>query len=189
MSSVGWIENPLHLPYSADNGDIRIGRHAIAIDERRAFFRTNLWRPRPGGGPKDLKQVWFAGVHCDVGGGYPESESGLSKIALEWMLREAKQAGLLTVADREQSILGYAGGKKYVRPDPRAQMHESLKGFWNLAEFVPKKHYNWDSGKEERRMNLFRRRTIPQGAMIHASAYERGQQYTTQLPANAIVVT
>lgn len=189
VSSVGWIENPLHLPYSADNGDIRIGRHAIAIDERRAFFRTNLWRPRPGGGPKDLKQVWFAGVHCDVGGGYPESESGLSKIALEWMLREARQAGLLTVADREQSILGYAGGKKYVRPDPRAQMHESLKGFWNLAEFVPKKHYNWDSGKEERRMNLFRRRTIPQGAMIHASAYERGQQYTTQLPASAIVVT
>jgi hypothetical protein len=33
VSSVGWIENPLWLPYSADNGDIQIGRHAIAIDE------------------------------------------------------------------------------------------------------------------------------------------------------------
>jgi uncharacterized protein (DUF2235 family) len=73
VSSVGWIENPLSLPYSADNGDIAIGRHAVAIDERRAFFRTNLWRPRPDGGPKDLKQVWFPGVHCDVGGGYPET--------------------------------------------------------------------------------------------------------------------
>lgn len=67
--------------------DIQIGRHAVSIDERRAFFRTNLWfRREGGGGPLDLKQVWFPGVHCDVGGGYPEEESGLSKIAREWML-------------------------------------------------------------------------------------------------------
>ena len=45
VSSVGWIENPLKLPYIADNPDIEIGRHAIAIDERRAFFRNHLWRP------------------------------------------------------------------------------------------------------------------------------------------------
>ena len=44
VSSVGWIENPLKLPYIANNPDIEIGRHAIAIDERRAFFRTHLWR-------------------------------------------------------------------------------------------------------------------------------------------------
>jgi hypothetical protein len=41
-------------------------------------------------GPKDLKQVWFPGVRCDVGGGYLEAESGLSKVALEWMLDEAQ---------------------------------------------------------------------------------------------------
>jgi uncharacterized protein (DUF2235 family) len=58
VSSVGWIENPVRLPFTGDNPDIQIGRHAVAIDERRAFFRTNLWRPRlPDGGPKDLKQV------------------------------------------------------------------------------------------------------------------------------------
>ena len=85
VSSVGWIGNRLsRLPYTADNPDIEIGRHAIALDERRAFFRTNLWRPKkapPKSGPQDLKQVWFAGVHSDIGGGYPESESGLAKIA------------------------------------------------------------------------------------------------------------
>src|SRR5262249_39926876 len=89
VSSVGWVANPLKLPYIASNPDIQIGRHAIAIDERRAFFRTHLWRPAADaakGGPKDLKQVWFPGVHCDVGGGYAEVESGLSKIALQWML-------------------------------------------------------------------------------------------------------
>jgi len=86
VSSIGWIENPLNLPYIADNPDIRIGRHAVSIDERRAFFRNHLWRrpenPDTDCGPKDVKQVWFPGVHCDVGGGYPEKESGLSKIAL-----------------------------------------------------------------------------------------------------------
>ena len=43
VSSVGWVENPLKLPFSADNPDINIGRHAIAIDERRASFRSNRW--------------------------------------------------------------------------------------------------------------------------------------------------
>src|SRR4051794_18925825 len=58
VSSVGWIENQLRLPFTASNPDIAIGRHAIAIDERRAFFRSNLWRPsvKPEeSGPKDLK--------------------------------------------------------------------------------------------------------------------------------------
>ena len=76
VASVGWVENPLKLPYIAQNPDIKFGRHALAMDERRAFFRTNLWKPRnagPSGGPEDLKEVWFAGVHCDVGGGYKES--------------------------------------------------------------------------------------------------------------------
>jgi uncharacterized protein (DUF2235 family) len=69
VSSVGWFENPLRLPYTADNSSIAIGRHAIAIDERRAFFRANMWHPTPDGGPADVKQVWFPGVHADVGGG------------------------------------------------------------------------------------------------------------------------
>ena len=91
----------MRLPYTDNRPNVAIGRHAIAIDERRAFFRTNLWHPTPPeGGPKDVKQVWFPGVHCDVGGGYPERESGLSKIALQWMLKEATDAGLLVDPSR-----------------------------------------------------------------------------------------
>jgi uncharacterized protein (DUF2235 family) len=45
VSSVGWIENPLYLPYSADNPDIQIGRHAISIDERRQSLAPHSeWR-------------------------------------------------------------------------------------------------------------------------------------------------
>jgi uncharacterized protein (DUF2235 family) len=193
VSSVGWVENPLKIPFTATNPDIQIGRHAISIDERRAFFRTNLWRPSSTealAGPKDLKQVWFPGVHCDVGGGYPESESGLSKIALEWMLREARAAGLL-VSDAEQAkILGETGGAGYVPPNPAAPRHESLKNAWRIAEFIPKRHYNWKTGRSERRMNLFRRRTIPAGALIHDSAFQRGDVYIgkLQLPTEYVRV-
>ena len=91
------MENPLKLPYISNNPSIEIGRHAVSIDEHRAFFRSHLWlrpeNPARPFGPKDLQQVWFPGVHCDVGGGYPEKECGLSKIALEWMLDEAAAKG------------------------------------------------------------------------------------------------
>lgn len=190
VSSVGWIENPLRLPYTADNPDIHHGRHAIAIDERRAFFRTNLWRPAhrpPESGPRDLKQVWFPGVHSDVGGGYPESESGLSKIAFKWMLDEAIAAGLNVVTERMDRVLG-ATGASYVKPDPTAAMHTSLTWRWWPAEFLPKKHFDWRRKEERRRMNLGRRRTIPPGSLIHRSAYQRGPGYTKLLPTDGEIV-
>lgn len=188
VSSVGWIENPTRLPYTASNPDIEIGRHAVAIDERRAFFRTNLWHSTAESGPQDLKQVWFPGVHCDVGGGYPEAESGLSKIALEWMIREAASAGLMVDEIAVDLVLG-ASGNGYVQPDARALMHDSLTPRWWPAEFVPKRHYNWAKHKEEHRMNLFRSRTIPPRALVHESAFQRGDAYANRLPADAIRVS
>ena len=197
VSSVGWIENPLKVPYSANNPDIEVGRQAISIDEHRAFFRQNLWRrpapPDPPAppvpvGPKDLKQVWFPGVHCDIGGGYPEAESGLSKIALEWMLAEGHANHLVLNKDRTDLVLGKKG-EGYVTPNPTAEMHESLTPAWWPAEFVLKKHYDWATRETGRRINLFRRRTIPAGSSIHASAYQRGAEYKRRLPADAVEVT
>lgn len=126
-------------------------------------------------------------MHCDVGGGYPEAESGLSKLALDWMLREATAAGLLTDPARMDLVLGRAGGR-YAPPDANAMMHESLTGLWRVAEYVPKRHYNWAEQKEERRANRFRRRTIPEGSLIHESAYQRGADYVARLPASGIRV-
>jgi uncharacterized protein (DUF2235 family) len=196
VSSVGWVDHPLKVPYSANNPDIAIGRQAVSIDEHRAFFRQNLWRPpsasQPPGkpvslGPKDVQQVWFPGVHCDVGGGYPEAESGLSKIALEWMLAEAYAQHLMLDKARTDLVLGKQGGG-YIPPDPMAQIHTSLTVAWWPAEFIPKKHYNWQTGKTGRRMSLFRRRTIPPGSSIHESAYQRGPDYQRGLPPNAVQV-
>lgn len=119
VSSVGWIENPLKLPYVANNPDIQIGRHAVSIDEHRAFFRNHLWRrpddPSAPHGPVDVKQVWFPGDHCDVGGGYAEQESGLSKGALEWMFTEATAAGLLVDPTKQGGGARQPAGRKIHR--------------------------------------------------------------------------
>jgi len=189
VSSVGWIENPLKLPYVSDNPSIHVGRHAISIDERRAFFRNHLWRSSPHlttHGPRDVKQVWFPGVHCDVGGGYPEKESGLAKLALEWMMCEAMQAGLILDVPRAVQVLGYAGSP-LTPSNPRAARHESLTGAWYLAELLWKRHYNWARKRWGRRMNLGRRRTIPKDALVHESAYQRGAAYKKLLPPTATI--
>ena len=189
VSSVGWIENSLHLPYEANNPDIEIGRHAVSIDERRAFFRSHLWQPpkdpSAARGPRDVQQVWFPGVHCDVGGGYPEQTSGLSKYALEWMLEEAKMAGLIIDPSKQAEVLGLAGSGEYVSVESDAGRHESLKGAWHIGEFIPKRHWNWKAGKWEHRMNLYRRRTLPAGSLVHDAAYVQDAEYQKRIPADA----
>ena len=185
VSSVGWVENPLKLPFVSDNPSIHIGRHAIAIDERRAFFRTNLWRRSPSmkeHGPVNEEQVWFPGVHCDVGGGY--AETGLSDVALRWMVEEAEKAGLLCDRGRRDALLA-PGSPQPATPAP---MHESLKGFWHVAELVWKKHYDMAKGRWGRRMNLWRRRTWPRQPRVHVSAFQRGDDYRKRIPEDAICV-
>jgi uncharacterized protein (DUF2235 family) len=65
------------------------GRHALAIDETRKDFEPTLWKDR-----ENVVQVWFSGVHADVGGGY--QRCGLSDIALTWMVDQVNglNAGL-----------------------------------------------------------------------------------------------
>src|SRR5260370_938672 len=173
VSSVGWVWDPLHIPYTAKNPDLSIGRHAVSIDERRCFFRQNMWSaPLPG---QDLKQVWFAGVHSDVGGGYPEADAGLSKIALEWMLREAHAAGLAVKNAKVQEILGQPAGK-WVPPNAGAMLHNSMKdGGWFLLECLP--HIYKDMScvpyRTKVKLPLGRRRTIPKDAVIHDSVFQR----------------
>lgn len=143
----------LTLPFTRKNPSVEVFRHAMAIDERRRMFRLNRWiepqsfvrNPFDKKTPavqQDLKQVWFAGVHADVGGGYPEEESGLAKFPLDWMLREANVHGLaINSAMRNHLVLGRprAGAKTtFVKPDAKAEIHESLTWAWRPLEWVPK---------------------------------------------------
>lgn len=193
VSSVGWIQNPLHLPYEASNESIEIGRHAVSIDEHRAFFRSHLWK-RPvvqtkPWGPVNVKQVWFPGVHCDVGGGYPETESGLSKYALEWMIEEAKPAGLLVDPKVEDEVLGRTGDGKYCAATPDSKVHNSLQGLWHIAEFIPKRYWDQESEHWAYGINFYRRRALPPNSLVHDAAFLQGQPYVSRIPTDAIRVS
>ena len=72
--------------------------HALAIDDERQSFHPRLWHLRQGDEAR-IEQVWFAGAHSNVGGGYPKP--GLSLVALQWMMQHAEAAGLrLLPSDR-----------------------------------------------------------------------------------------
>lgn len=143
VSAFGTIWDLKSLPYTANCPSLVHIRHALALDERRTMFRANLFRPgqpspqQPVKYLKSIKQVWFAGVHSDVGGGYNEAESGLAKVSLAWMLREAKALGLRTNTAIESLLLGGDPKKYGPAPDPAGPIHESLNGFWNGVELLP----------------------------------------------------
>jgi uncharacterized protein (DUF2235 family) len=185
----------LKLPDVTNNPDIKWGRHAVALDERRAFFRNHLWGDDKALSTKEdgtqaprIKQVWFPGVHCDIGGGYTEETSGLSKTALKWMIDEAKDKGLLVDDQRVREVLGEGGNPKYTaRPDADAGMHESLAGAWHIAELIPKKHFDRKTRQTGRRMNLWRRRTPPDYSLLHPSAWQR-KGYEKWIPKTAVNV-
>lgn len=130
-------------------------------------------------GPADLLQVWFPGVRCAVGGGYPDADSGLSKLALQWMLDEAQAHGLIVDPERCRRILG--GELPYVRPDPKGMMQESLTWLWKPAEYVPKRHSDWRTRQVHWRANRARRRGVPEGAVMHWSVHERGAEHVATL--------
>jgi uncharacterized protein (DUF2235 family) len=190
VGSVGGpLANPVGMPHISYNPSIQTGRHAIAIDENRAFFAVQLWH-RPdiasGAAAPDIMQVWFPGVHSDVGGGYPETESAVSKYPFMWMVEEARGKGLLVDEDRFAKVLGMRGGG-YTPPDVNGCLHRSLMSYWKLAEFLPKRTSSAVTGPMWR-MNSFRKRVIPPYSLVNASAYQRLGNYAERLPPDALRV-
>jgi len=181
VSSYGWINSPIDLPFNGQNPIIRTGRHVISIHERRCCFQDNLWGPslpgrnnHPG---QDIRQVWFTGVHSDIGGSYAEIGSGLSKITFEWMLVEAVKKGLLVNGQRAQIVLGQlmppAFLPKYVPPAPDGTLHDSLSGAWWLLEYFPRKkdgRWSLPRGKWVRK--------IPENSLIHETVAIANQPVT-----------
>lgn len=185
VSSVGWAWNPKTLPFTANNPSVEVLRHAVALDERRAYFRTNLW----GSDPEmktEVLEVWFPGVHCDVGGGYKESEAGLSKIALRWMVDQAKAFGLVFNAKAEAANLPIQSTATSAAADPTAMKHESLHGWWWIAEFIPKRVGNRTDNFQTKRWIIpgGQPRYVPTNSNLHPSIEERINSVSTYKPTN-----
>jgi hypothetical protein len=85
----------------------------MAINEKRTFFPVLKWNANP-----KVRQVWFAGVHSDVGGGY--KNKGLSDTALKWMIDSVHKHGLPFKASAVKALAKAVDGK----------LHESYQGVW-----------------------------------------------------------
>lgn len=132
--------NPVILPHLRHNPDVAHVRHALALDERRAWFKPTTWgqldsdrdsamtrldpRDEPAYREQDILEVWFTGCHSDIGGG---------DLALRWMLGEAVHVGPgLLLTDSGVSLL--------TRPDPTGppEIHQSWTRPWRAIEQVPR---------------------------------------------------
>ncbi|MFC3165782.1 T6SS phospholipase effector Tle1-like catalytic domain-containing protein [Ciceribacter thiooxidans] len=137
------------------DSDVQFARHALSIDEARADFPRVAWGSNEemskaeGRNPAWLKQVWFAGCHSHVGGSYPEDESRLSDIPLEWMVSELKEC-LPSIQIREDLLNCW--------PDAKGLQHAEVY-FFKLGPIKIK----WRT----------RVRKIAKGAALHSSVLER----------------
>lgn len=151
------------------NNSIQNAYHALSIDDERKTFEPLVWNENNFNG--HVEQVWFAGVHSNVGGGYPRT--GLSDVALLWMLTKAAAHGLVFHTEHITAIEDSAnvydklydsrdGVAIYYRYDPR-----------NLVELCYKK--------------------LKGNVAIHISAYKKIKEFTEAyapdgIPSNFDVV-
>ena len=180
------------LAFTLQNPSVQIFRQAISIDERRCMFRLKKWdEPQTfthnrfndaHAEPQDIKQVWFAGVHADIGGGYPEMESGLSKYPLIWMIDEAVKCGL-AVNPRTVNQLAWGVQRKgspfsYVAPDVRGESARFAARARGGSSNSCRRARSTRSGRRGRSHFGFyipdaEPRLIPEGAFIHESVVKR----------------
>jgi uncharacterized protein (DUF2235 family) len=151
VKATGFLQfGDLQWPFTRNLRNVRRARHAVSIDERRLPYREYLAKPS-----SHLEEVWFAGVHSDVGGTFedPEEKPRLSTIPLKWIadavvgelsLREDAYQKYCTVS--EDNALG--------------QIHK-MGRLWSLAGV--------------------RHRPRPENAILHASVARR-QKSTPSYP-------
>ncbi|MFT6955439.1 MAG: hypothetical protein ACJAYC_000434 [Halieaceae bacterium] len=165
-----------HLFYDRKLGSNVIkARHALCLDELRADFEPTIWEPRK---KVNLEQVWFAGVHCDVGGSYKPDDDGsnLADIPMMWLKTEAHDGGK-----------GLEFEKHLSKPklNPLSRHHNEYKGKYKLlgkrVRVIPPPLTAKQNGrpKEKRKEKLLENKT-----WIHHSVktrYEESQYKSTPI--------
>src|SRR5699024_3127127 len=109
--------------------------HALAIDDKRKTFHPILWDSDTES-YQTLRQVWFTGMHTDVGGGY--EEHGLSDIPFLWLFRQATSSGL-RVYDQERIEIS---------PKADGVMHDSMSGWWQSLVYREKER-SWPENRSD----------------------------------------
>ena len=172
VASLGHLHSLRKFSDSILNPDVTNAYHAISIDEKRKKFPVSIWDESNIPTAQIIEQVWFSGVHSDVGGSYPER--GLSDIALEWLLTNAENKGLKLKQ----------GWRTNLNRDPHLKTHNSRKGLWKFWPAVDRQIPEISDH-------------FPKGSLIHQSVIDKvefhknntnNDDYTPKLPDKHIVV-
>lgn len=167
----GWLKNLYHpaWPFTGRPDCVGTIRHAVSIDDRRIPYDVFPIRPDD---QVDFTEVWFAGVHSDVGGGF-EHEPGLGRITLKWMVEAAVDKGLLVRdGEYEDKCTVVVEGDQVPRTDAEAKIHRNSVP-WYLVGL-----------RRRLRRRPFRRRFFrapwkwfdtpePEEILVHQSVFER----------------
>jgi len=121
ISFLGFLDEEDEFYDTKLGSNVRVARHALAIDEIREDFEPSIWKTRDN---LDLKQVWFSGAHADIGGSQKPDPDGsmIADIPLNWMMREAAAHGLAI----EPHL------KKELTANSTAKIHPSRRKFYRL---------------------------------------------------------
>jgi len=103
-------------------------RHALALDEERDAFQPIPWDEAHGTPRSKLLQVWFAGAHSDVGGGYPEQ--GLAHVSLCWMMEHVLAHGIRLKPDQVRRAIDAR--------DASGRMHDPRSGMGAFYRYQPR---------------------------------------------------
>ena len=140
----------------------------LAIDEMRRPFEPTVWEQDRDAEGQILEQVWFAGSHSDVGGGY--ADSSLADVTLGWMADRARACGLVfhegAFTWPDDGVP--AGGDAEFVPDPRGRLHDSSAGAARLLGRAPRALGSRPAGRES----------------VSSTAVVRREQDRTYRPSN-----
>lgn len=157
---------PLELPDSKLPEGVLCARQALAIDEERTTFAPVLWEETDTSVPgktygETLVQAWFAGVHANVGGGYPDDS--LAKVSLNWMMDEAAKCHLRfkTSPDADPDAIKHTASSQ----DKDGRLYDSRAGLGGYYRYGPRKISDFYQYPDKRKLT----------PKIHESALARIQ--------------
>jgi len=163
-----WIW-PLELPNRKFDTRIRRACHALSLDDERTTFHPVLWNEK-GVSPAVLTQVWFAGVHSNVGGGYPDDS--LAYIPFCWIMKEAESRGLAFKTkpnkpdDPDPDMMVRARWRR----DKDGRLYDSRNGLGGYYRYGPRKIEDLSHMRFSRREHDY---VDNETTIIHETAIQR----------------
>ncbi|MCP4617109.1 MAG: DUF2235 domain-containing protein [Bradyrhizobium sp.] len=176
---------PLELPtHTLPRERITRACQALALDEERTTFHPELWNEGDVEAPgtdeerfikdEQLSQVWFAGVHSNVGGGYPDDS--LSYIPFVWMITEARRCGLKFKSDVAVPPSPVADPDTFKnaisKRDKDGRIYDPRAGFGSYYRYGPRKLELLCDANYGKRKNEDDTVIIPR-PKIHETAFRR----------------